>query len=210
MSDSETHKLPVLALSIALLLVLAHWSGQVLFDHLVFDRNAIGNGEWWRLLTGHFVHTDWDHLTWNLLAFLILGSWLETHSRRYLIGAIVLGCLLIDMLLMGGFSPLQYYCGLSGVLNAFAVVGLWLHWLRYPGWISATVILLYAGKNLSEAMLGESLLTDPGWAAFVPAHFAGALAGMMLLIVLRLREHDAVYMMPSRGTRKRTLYSIPS
>ena len=33
---------------------------------LLFDRAALANGEVWRLLTGHLVHSDPAHLAWNL------------------------------------------------------------------------------------------------------------------------------------------------
>ena len=46
-------------------------------EALVFDRQAILQGELWRLVTSHWVHSDVEHLTWNLVAFGLLGYMLE-------------------------------------------------------------------------------------------------------------------------------------
>ena len=40
---------------------------------LVFDHARVAQGEVWRLLSGHLVHSDAAHLAWNLAAFVILG-----------------------------------------------------------------------------------------------------------------------------------------
>ena len=44
---------------------------------LILDRTAVGQGEVWRLLTGHLLHYTPRHLGWDLLAFLLLGGWCE-------------------------------------------------------------------------------------------------------------------------------------
>src|SRR5262245_7612141 len=55
------------------------------------DKIAIQHGEWWRLVSGHFVHSDNNHLIWNIVAFAMLGAMLEQHSRKLFIQSIVVG-----------------------------------------------------------------------------------------------------------------------
>ena len=59
---------------------------------LVYDRAAIGNGEIWRLATGHLVHLDLQHLGYNIGALLALGALYETASfggpRRLVLGVL--------------------------------------------------------------------------------------------------------------------------
>jgi membrane associated rhomboid family serine protease len=43
----------------------------------VYDRAAIGQGEWWRLLSAHWVHSDSSHAAWDIAMLLILGALFE-------------------------------------------------------------------------------------------------------------------------------------
>jgi len=47
----------------------------------VFDRVAIAQGEWWRLITGHWVHSDLAHAAWDIAALLLLGALFEARLR---------------------------------------------------------------------------------------------------------------------------------
>lgn len=48
---------------------------------------GLREGEWWRLLTGAFLHGSLDHLLWNMISLLFIGRWLETRyaAARYLV-----------------------------------------------------------------------------------------------------------------------------
>lgn len=63
---------PVTTLSVAVLTLLA-----ALFpsagDWLEWSRPHIAASQAWRLVTGHFVHFGWAHLSWDVAAFLLLG-----------------------------------------------------------------------------------------------------------------------------------------
>jgi hypothetical protein len=40
----------------------------------VFDRLAIEQGEWWRLITGHWVHSGPEHAAWNIAALGLFAA----------------------------------------------------------------------------------------------------------------------------------------
>ena len=62
--DGNTNWLTV-AVVVALLTGL--WlAGPEVTAALRYERGAVLDGEWWRLLTGHLVHADAAHLAWNL------------------------------------------------------------------------------------------------------------------------------------------------
>src|SRR4051794_2008646 len=42
-------------------------------DLLGYERVKVGQGEWYRLLTGHFVHWSGEHLVWDVAVFALLG-----------------------------------------------------------------------------------------------------------------------------------------
>ena len=100
---------------------------------LLFDRAAIGGGEVWRLLTGHFVHVDASHLAWNFGAFALICTALESFlitSRRAIAAASLAGTLVIDMTLWWGVPELERYAGLSGILNTLFILLIYEIWRR--------------------------------------------------------------------------------
>jgi rhomboid family GlyGly-CTERM serine protease len=113
---------PLIKVTLTLSLLLLFL--QFFQDDLIFERNNINNGEWWRLLTGNLVHTNYPHLALNLA-----GIWISAfifldymHARTYLFSLIFLAiCVGIGIYF---FSPeLTWYAGISGVLYGLFLVG---------------------------------------------------------------------------------------
>src|SRR5215831_9002883 len=55
-------------------LALPLLGGTPLRDALSYQRAAIGQGEWWRLLTAHFVHLDAGHASLNGLGLVLMWA----------------------------------------------------------------------------------------------------------------------------------------
>ncbi|HYQ72854.1 MAG TPA: rhombosortase [Gammaproteobacteria bacterium] len=152
----------------------------------VFDRSAIARGEWWRLVTGHWVHSDPVHAGWDIAALLLLGILFEARLRWWLPGALLIGTFGVDIWLWWGDPALYFYCGLSGILNCLLITGLLQLWLdiRHP-----LVVLTGMGaavKIIVEINSGQALLTRIAWPSVPTVHAAGFLCGL-LLYVLRIR-----------------------
>ncbi len=150
---------------------------------LMLERQAVANGEIWRLLTGHLVHADNAHLSWNLGAFLVLSGLYELQERpgpgRYF-GLIAAGALAIDAWFWWLQPGLPVYCGLSGVLNGFfAVLAVFL-WRRTRHPAIALAGLAAIAKIAVEAGLGAPLLPTTTWTAVPGAHAAGFAAGLLM------------------------------
>lgn len=149
---------------------------------LVYDRAAIAQGEWWRLLSGHWVHADGSHAGWDILGLLCLGLLFEPKLGRLLPLALLAGTAAVDLWLLTG-SGLARYCGLSGILNALLAAGLaaWWRELRSPA-----IPLVAAGalaKIVVEIGAGEALFTRTLWPSTPIAHGAGFAAGALLVLI---------------------------
>ena len=157
-------------------------------EALIFTRDGIQAGELWRLFTGHLVHTGTDHLVWNLIALLVLGSMfeiLERPSPRRYFAIFAVGCLTIDAALWWGQPGLLGYCGLSGVLTATFALAVVAGW-RATG--SPWVLLGGAGvlaKIGFEMATGQTLFADTAWPPVPLAHAAGLLVGLAFLLPVR-------------------------
>ncbi len=151
------------------------------FELTLFDRYAIAQGEWWRLLSGHFTHTGSSHLGWDLLAAAIATGYLEKYHRALAISALVSGIVSVNLLLLSPFSNLQFYCGLSGVLFApltVIIIQIGVQHRSIIGWLPA---LTCAGKVTWELCTAQSLLVTSVWPAYPLAHVAGMVGGIVAL-----------------------------
>jgi rhomboid family GlyGly-CTERM serine protease len=169
----------------SLVLVTAAIAAYLVFgaapEAWVFDRQAIEQGEWWRLITAHWVHSDLIHAGWDIAALLLFGLLFEKRLQWRLPLTLLFASIGIDLWLWWGNSALQYYCGLSAVLNSLLVVGLAQLWCdtRHP-----LILLTAIGaaiKILVEIYLDQSLLIQTAWPSVPGTHAAGYICGLILV-----------------------------
>lgn len=180
-----TQKIPALTISLLLVLVGFHF---LMPDRsvLYFSITDIQHGQFWRLITGHFVHADLQHLAWNGLGLALLGAMIEQHSRLSWWAALLAGICSVNVLLLSSFASLDYYCGLSGVLNTFLLMVLWLEWRLTRAWLVIVVAIACLLKVIVEIYLGESVVTHISWPPYAWSHAAG-LSGGLVLVWLQMK-----------------------
>ncbi len=157
---------------------------------LRYDRQGIADGEFWRLVTGHFVHLGWSHFILNLLGLLLIWYLVGSHLR-------VTNWLLISLVAIIGidlgfwlFEPqLVWYVGLSGLLHALlaaGVVGGYSN-ARAESLLLALVLLgKLAYEQISGPLPGSEQST--GGAVVVAAHLYGAIAGAFAAAIFAIRS----------------------
>ena len=156
----------------------------------VFDKAAIAQGEWWRLLSGHWVHSDLSHAVWDITALLLFGALFEERLQWRLPLALLVATAGVDAWLWWGDSALQYYCGLSGILNGLLIVGLLDLWRdnRHP-----LILLTAVGaalKIILEIHMGQALLTRTAWPSVPVVHAAGFLSGLLWAWATRVANSE--------------------
>jgi rhomboid family GlyGly-CTERM serine protease len=148
---------------------------------LYFNAADIVRGETWRIVTGHFMHADLEHLLWNGLGLAVLGMLIEQRSRMMLWAALGVGVFSVSALLLSPFSQLEYYCGLSGVLNTLLLIALWLEWQATRSWLIIAIAGGSVAKVLIEVALGASIMTHISWPPYAWSHVAGLIGGLILV-----------------------------
>jgi rhomboid family GlyGly-CTERM serine protease len=175
-----TRRIPILSFSLVMTLISLHWLvPDKIF--LYFSAADIARGETWRIITGHFMHADSEHLLWNCLGLAVLGMLIEHHSRIMLWAALGAGIASVSALLLTPLSQLEYYCGLSGVLNTLLLVALWLEWRRTRSWPIIVIAIGSIAKAVIEVSLGASIVTHISWPPFAWSHVAGLIGGLMIV-----------------------------
>ncbi|MGH8506227.1 MAG: rhombosortase [Stenotrophobium sp.] len=165
---------PLCLMALLLLLQLLGDTGR---EWLQYDRAQIVDGQWWRLLTGNFVHLGWWHLFLNEMGLAVLvllcpqplspAVWV----RRLLVLSIGLSLGLYF------FVPrLGTYVGMSGVIHGLFVLGLVPQVLKKD--LIALGCLFYLLGKLGWEIYSGTPVSDAreiGGAVVLQAHLFGAL-----------------------------------
>lgn len=192
-------RLPFLTIGLTVTLIGLHWlvSDRTL---LYFSAADIYRGQLWRLVSGHFMHADASHLLWNCLGLAVLGMVIEQRSRATLLAALVVGIACVNGLLLTPFSRLDYYCGLSGVLNTLLLVALWCEWKQTRSWLIIVLACGSIAKAVIEIMLGTSVLTHISWPPYAWSHVAGLFGGLIVIGACEWRVLNTAGPDPLSGT----------
>jgi len=143
---------------------------------LTFERTLLAEGQYWRLITAHFVHLSWLHLLMNSLA-LALFQWLYGASFppwRWL-AVLPSLCLGISLGLYWGTPGIDWYRGFSGVVIGMLATGALLN-LRQQPLFNAAVCATIVAKVLLEQWQGQAVITTAfnSVPTVVDAHLYGA------------------------------------
>ncbi len=150
---------------------------------LAFDRVAIEQGQWWRILTCHLVHLNHWHLLLNLSGLLLCGYFFEDLLDRARLWAWLLFCGITTGVALLILDPqLQHYVGLSGILHGLLVLCLLMGWRGNPV-LHSVVLAVIIGRIISEHLPGYDVDYLQGWIdgrVYVNAHLYGAVSGALL------------------------------
>ena len=175
---------------IALLLLLAlpcllALGGEPWILALQYQRDALAQGEWWRLLTAHWVHLGLQHLLLDGAGLVLLWA-LYARALRPVAWLLVLLCatVAIDAGLWWGAPRIQWYVGISGLLHGAWAAGALAMALRRDrlAWLMLGAL---AAKLLLEHRAGVSLLAS-GMPVVTVAHVYGAMGGLIAVGLLAL------------------------
>ena len=168
-------------LVIALLCACIAAFGDAARELLRYERVAIAEGEYWRLLSGHFAHLGYSHLALNLagllLVWLLVGrlysTWRWLLVAAFSIAVMDAGFCFVD-------SEMRWYVGLSGMLHGLLLAGAIAGIRSLPVEsivIAAVVIAKLAYEQIVGPLPGSESVA--GAAVVVNAHLYGAIGGAL-------------------------------
>ena len=173
-------------LLLALLCLMLAWLPEPLQQALQYQRDAIGNGQLWRLLSGHLLHSNNWHLLMNLAGLLLA---MLLHSHYYRAASLCLQwalCALLIAVAMYLYSAdIAIYVGLSGLLHSMLTLGalrdiqlkMTTGWLLLAGLLIKVSFEQWQGPDAKLAeLINASVAID--------AHLYGVCSGLGLGLLL--------------------------
>lgn len=170
-------------LSVLLLALLVQWVWPSAAPVLRWQPDGL-QGEYWRLLSGHFVHLSLRHAAMNIAALLLLWAFFFKDWRPGTDVVLMVLSLPLTALLLW-FSDYSWYVGFSAVLHGWFLLGALRLWASQRGFSLLLVVVLLC-KLVWEARWGVSSPMAAAEAEFIGgpvayvAHQAGAVAVILL------------------------------
>ncbi len=176
------------ALLIMIVISVSLLAGFSPANPLVWQREALNEGECWRLFSAHLVHLNLRHLMMNLL-----GLWLAkeltcaTLTTTQWLSLWMVSSLGVSLLLLLLQPQLQWYAGLSGVLHGLWSGGAAFRWIVERKNIFLLVLLalfirLTIGGHVSDEFL-----------VIAEAHWYGAFSGLLWFGWIAVYERRRVF-----------------
>ena len=140
----------------------------------VLDRDALANGEVWRLWTGHLAHFSVSHLLVDAFVFALLAMALRRAGESSLGRGLWLGGAALSVSLLCSDAELARYGGLSG-LNALLLgrlAGRWFHAGGQQRILGLALLAVTVGKFALDSLGWGPPSVDFGSAAVVPSHLS--------------------------------------
>jgi len=188
----------LIPIGLTLLACLIALAGSAPWHWLRYDRQAILNGELWRLLSGHLTHLNLRHLAMNLTGLALIWALVgRQYSNSQWLLALIWSGLCISAGLMIFNPELHWYVGLSGILHGLLVAGcirgIWGGTSDKPILVVLMVLVIakLAWEQLGGALPGSE--ATAGGQVIVDAHLYGAISGALLAVYWQLirRGNDA-------------------
>ncbi|MEO6078799.1 MAG: rhombosortase [Steroidobacteraceae bacterium] len=156
-----------------------------------YERLAVANGQWWRLLTAHLIHIDTWHALLNCMGLALLWA-LFARSYRLSQWLVAIGLTLISIDLGFWFisTGLAWYVGASALLHGVFACGC-IALVRQRDRIGYVAAAIFAAKLLWEQLYGP-LPFETEHPVITASHAYGAVGGALAGLLLRGRN-DRLY-----------------
>jgi len=167
-----------------LVLALPEFGGEGVRNALSYDRAALSQGQFWRLLTAHFVHLDAQHAMLNGLGVVLMWAlFARDYSPLRWLALYLFSALTVSAGLWFLSPEVSWYVGASGALHGVMTAGTLAHLRRrdLDGWILAIFII----AKLTYEQFAGSMPFSGAAHTVVDAHLYGAVGGLALALFLR-------------------------
>ena len=169
---------------IAIAMIVLGVFGKSATETFRYERALVLDGEYWRLISAHFVHGSLQHLVLNLLGLvLVTALFARDYSVRGWLLIIGLSIAAIDIGFVFYQPQLDWYVGYSGVLHGILAAGALAWWMRGPAAMALALSVVLIGKLAWEQWQGALPLSGD-LPVVVDAHLYGALGGFVAASIL--------------------------
>lgn len=165
------------------LLSLMPYGEEIFINNFSTYGPYIREGQFYRLITGAFVHVDWMHIVFNMYALKVIGSQIENYFGKWRYLLIYFVSIICGSLLSIAFSDVPSV-GASGAIFGLlgAMVCFGYYYRVYLGNAMKTSIIPIIVLNLVLGFLSKSIDNA--------AHIGGLVGGLLIAIALGVKYKE--------------------
>jgi membrane associated rhomboid family serine protease len=146
---------------------------------IVYEYLGVAYGQWWRIVTGGFLHANFLHIAFNMYLLYLLGQMLEPALGHVKFALVYFVSLLTGSLLVLIVAPHSPTLGASGaVFGLMGAAAVEMRARQIPIMQSGIGVLILINLALSFTISGVS------W----QGHVGGLIGGALVMFVLQLGE----------------------
>ncbi|CAA0114596.1 Uncharacterised protein [BD1-7 clade bacterium] len=179
--EIKRHTKAVLAIYIALVLICVMTQITDGREWASYNKTLIEHGQWWRILTAHFVHLDWKHYLLNMsgAALCLFVFRHDIKPIHWPISAILISIFSSLCMLTFAFDY-SSYVGFSDTLYGWIFIGALAMLPKEPK-LALIVMAIFGGRVTYENIVSHSLIDsfmNEGKVA-VESHLFGTIGGII-------------------------------
>jgi len=162
-------------------------------DWLQYAKPEIEAGQWWRFVTGNFIHLNWKHFAMNAVALIVIYQLFPNLLKaRALFLVFILSCLSVTLGLWLFNPSVYWYVGLSGALHGVLVTLLIVDNMTRKHILNNALLIIVIGKLVWEAYMGPLPGSEfvAGGPIVVEAHLYGAFGGIIIAACFWFRKYN--------------------
>jgi rhomboid family GlyGly-CTERM serine protease len=186
--SNQTKSNSLLFIGIGLLCTVIFLIGEPLRTWLLFEKTPVVDGELWRVITGHLIHTNHWHLLLNLASLTMIGMLFQSclTTLEWLLSFIG-SALFISICYLWLDDAFDHYMGLSAVLYGVIIIGA-LFDLKAHRYIASIILVVVTGRVIWQQLSGgvEDLATLIEARVAIESHFYGICSGYFIALVIYL------------------------
>lgn len=177
---------PVVISLLAIILWIFEPNSSELF---AYERQKIEQNEWWRIISAHLLHTNFNHMLLNLGGLWLLWALHgQYYTNKTLMSVLFIG-LGTSIGLYYFATGLTWYVGLSGTLHGLFIMGAYfdVKHKMLSGWLLLFGVI---AKVIHEQIFGASqdIATLINANVAIDAHLYGLLMGLVVIGYFQLKQ----------------------
>ena len=177
-------------LVIAVIIIGLWFGGDSWVTALEYHSDRIAEGEYWRILTGHLVHSNTWHMLLNLSSLMFIGLLFSSLLSGLTWALAFIFCSLVVSACYWFITPdYKIYVGLSAALYGVIIIGA-LQDLRDNKLIAGALLIIVTGRVIWQQFDGasDSLAEMVDSRVAIESHLYGIAAGYVFSLLYFINQ----------------------